>query len=204
MVERGWREHCDDCIDRNRMSLIILARQYIPRDHWLHNPRNGMRDDYSLMAIHAMGRRIDLDKFHLDIRAPFLRETPEIEGEEQLLSAIKSQITDGTFDTDAIRTLQAIAKRRQFSFSAFLNKGKSYWDQESERAKPFLDQLVHPDPADPHEKRERLQRVYWLDQGAFILAKTALAGCTGPWVRLCPYGEKFQRFHPPSARNLRS
>lgn len=199
MLESLTREHCENCIDRSRISLVSLARQYIAPDRWLYNPDNRMAGDYSLLAIHAIGRRIDIERYHLDIRGPFLRKDPDIEGEERLLVAIKLQMTDGTFDADAIRSLQTIAQRRKSHFDSFLNQGKNYWTEQAEKAKPFLDQLVHRDPAEPQEKRKRFQRVYWFDQGAFILAKTALASCFGPWFRMCPYGAGFQKVMSPQS-----
>lgn len=196
MMEGSRRSNCDDCFE-SRISLDSLARRYVAGDHWLKDPENRMAGDYSLEAIHAIGRRINIDRSPRDVRGPFLKDDPDIDGDENLLFEIKSQIAKGAFSSDHIRILQQIALRGQQSFNNFLNLGKRHWDLEAEKAKPFLDQLGNRDPTEPQAKREIFQRVYFLDQGPFILAKTALGRCNGPWFRMCAYGEKFQRFHIP-------
>lgn len=201
MLEVGGRGNCEDCIDRSRTTLLVLARQYTASDHWVRNQEHRLAGEYSLLAIHAIGRRIDIDKPPRDIRGPFLRDDPDIEADERQLIAVKVDFSEGQFRPEAIRELRDIAARRQQSYNTFLNRGKNYWDREARKAEPFLDQMMSRDPSESPQKRERFQRVYWLDQGAFILAKMLLGKCSGPWFRMCPYGEKYQRFHIPVPRS---
>lgn len=188
------------------MTLVNLANQYVPSDRWLKNGEHDMYGDYSLLAIHAMGRRLDLERPYLDIRAPFIRDDPYLDADEKMLSLMNSILvkppdpnvhTDAvkTLDPDAVRMLREIAFRRNKSYEKFLNSGRRHWEEEVLKAQPFLDQLAKPDRTMPDDKRRRLRQVYWLDQGPFIVAGTALDKCPGPWIRLCRFGEAFERFN---------
>lgn len=204
MLEFYTRGNCEDCIDRQRITLLSLAGKYKARDHWLIDSGYHMPGNYSLFAIHAMARRIDTDKHPFDIRGPFLREDEDLIHDESQLQRIKSTITDNSLTNQEISILADIARRRERSYNTFLNAGRNYWIEQGKKTQPFLQRLEKRDPAESQDIKERFQRVYWLDQGAFILAKMALGSCGGPWVRMCPFGEKFQRFTLPEARRIRS
>ncbi|HSW98332.1 MAG TPA: hypothetical protein VLF71_00680 [Candidatus Saccharimonadales bacterium] len=174
-----------------------LSRELIPADQWLHSTDGPGQFRFSVEAVATAS-------YHFNVSCgtdnplygePRMKpQDPEARG----LAFMRSRASQNDhFDTGDIERLRELAAKRNQRIADFNARPAAERANIAEFALPFLLDVaasymetgpldLTPDPAAEPVKETERGRAYYdlyrLDQGPFLVARTALDSCVGPMV----------------------